>query len=171
MSKTVMVFAIGILLALLTVGGYFASRTFFASADPSMEPQNVVVTRSSPTAGEVTFLTEKPAVASLECSTIMDGDYEVCGSETSASTSHKLKTSIILDPEKVYYFYILIGNVRYDNLGRPLMFEKSDEAGNDPSTFPTQLIGVCEDDPQYVKEYDLNNDGCILLNDRSLYGQ
>lgn len=171
MSKTVIIFIVGVVLALLTVGGYLASRTFLASADPSFEPQNVVIERLSPTTGQVTFTTMKPAIAQIECSDTADGTFDICGAEEIATTDHQVKTSVILDPERAYYFYITIGNTRYDNLGQPLVFEKPEENEKSASEFPVQLLGTCSDDLTYVAEYDVNKDGCIRLNDRDLYGQ
>lgn len=171
MSKTVIIFIVGVLLALLTVGGYLASQTYFARADPSLEPQNVVIERQSPTTGQVTFTTVKPAIASIECSDTADGTFEICGAEETATTDHQVKTSVILDPESPYYFYITIGNTRYDNLGQPLAFERVQEDKPSASEFPVQLLGTCNDDLTYVAEYDVNKDGCIRFNDRDLYGQ
>jgi len=171
MSKTVIIFIVGVFLALLTVGGYLASQTFFASADPSLEPQNVVVERLSPTTGQVTFTTVKPATASIECAATADGPFDICGAEDTAITDHQLKTSVILDPDSSYYFYITIGNTRYDNLGQPLVFERAEEKKPSADEFPTQLMGTCNDDLMYVAEYDVNKDGCIRFNDRDLFGQ
>lgn len=171
MNKAVVIFGVGILLAFLAIGGYLASRTFFAGADVASEPQNVVVSRTSPTEGLVTFITVKPVIASIECADDPDGVFTICGAELSPTTDHSLKTSIILDPEKTSYFYIIIGNTRFDNLGQPLEFTVDQTNTPQSSAFPGGLIGVCESSVKYVAEFDVNKDGCIRLNDRDLYGK
>src|SRR3989344_4729381 len=124
MARGLFIFFIGVLLALLTVGGVLIGRTFFAQADPALTPSELKISRISPTAGEVVFKTEKEAVAAIDCSTTKDGSYSLCGAETTATKEHTLKTSVILDPEKEYYFTIKIGNTTFDNLGIPLVIPK-----------------------------------------------
>lgn len=167
MARGLFIFFIGVLLALLTVGGILVGRTFFAQADPAFTPTEVKITRSSPTAGVVTFKTEKEAVASIECSTQKDGSYSLCGAETTPTKEHSLKTSVILDPEKEYFFVIKIGNTTFDNLGIALVLPKENEKEKNP--FPRELLGFCEGDPKYDVQFDVNKDGCIRLNDRMLF--
>ncbi|MBI4130171.1 hypothetical protein HY468_02555 [Candidatus Roizmanbacteria bacterium] len=169
MVRSLLIFAIGILLALLTVGGFFVTRTFFAAADPQLEPKEITITRSSPTAGEVTFTTEKEAVASIECATVKEGPFSLCGAESTPTTTHNLKTSIILDPEKEYFFVIKIGNTTYDNLGLPMILPMKQEKPKSFADFPKDLLGSCEQDSQYDVTFDMNKDGCIRQNDRDLF--
>jgi hypothetical protein len=169
MARGFFIFFIGVLLALLTVGGVLVGRTFLSTqADPDLTPREVAITRTSPTAGLVTFKTDKEAIASIECATSEDGPFSLCGAETAPTADHELKTSIILDPEKEYFFNIKIGTTTYDNLGVPLVIPT--ESANETS-FPTDVLGLCLGDPAYKPEFDINQDGCIRQNDKILYAQ
>lgn len=169
--KALFVFGGGVILAILAIGIFLASRAFFAEADPALTPTDITITRPSPTSGELSFTTEKEAVASIECATSKEGPFSLCGAESSPTTSHQIKSSIILDPEKTYYFVIKIGNETYDNLGVPLELP----VGADPvqvlQEFPTNLLGTCRTDPGFDETFDLNKDGCIRQNDRMLFAQ
>jgi hypothetical protein len=169
MKKGLFVFFIGVLLALLTVGGVLVGRTFFfAQADPDLTPRELKITRSTPTAGIVTFKTDKEAIASIECSTSKEGDLSLCGAETIATKDHEIKTSIILDPEKEYFFNVRIGNQIFDNLGIPLVLPL--ENGNQNKLpFPSDKLGLCSGSAGYSEDFDVNRDGCIRGNDKILY--
>src|SRR3989344_269014 len=165
MAKGLFIFFVGVLIALLTVGGVLVGRTFFfASADPDLTPKEVKVTRTSPTAGLVSFKTDKESVASIECGTAKDGPFSLCGAETVSTLEHEIKTSIILDPEKEYFFVIKIGNQTFDNLGIPLVLTTEDKQDGNTVDFPTDLLGLCSDDSLYQEEFDVNKDGCIRQN-------
>jgi len=167
MAKGLFVFSVGVLIALLTIGGFLVGRTFlFAKADPDLTPKEVKIVRSSPTAGLVSFKTDKEAVASIECATKKEGPFTLCGAETVSTGKHEIKTSIILDPEKEYFFVIKIGNQMYDNLGIPLVIpvEKEEKA-----EFPRALLGLCTGDTGFDETFDINADGCIRQNDKTLY--
>ena len=168
MRKTIAVFVTGTLITLITVGGgMMAFRTFFASADPSIEPNNIAINRVSPTAGEVTFETDKETIASMECSDKKEGPFTLCGAETVRTTKHQLKTAIILDPDKKYFFQLKISGRKFDNLGLPFVLENKENQQS--VNFPTELFGKCEDDAGFDASFDTNKDGCILQNDRDLY--
>jgi len=170
MAKALFIFFVGVLIALLTVGGVLVGRTFFfASADPDLTPRAVKITRTSPTAGLVAFETDKEAVASIECATASEGPFSLCGAETVSTKKHEIKTSIILDPEKEYFFVIKIGNETFDNLGIPLVLSTEESQGGPTTSFPTDNLGLCETDSLYQEKYDMNKDGCIRQNDKILY--
>ncbi len=172
MARGLFIFFIGILIALLTVGGVLVGRTiFFAQADPDLTPTEVKITRTSPTAGQVVFKTAEESVASIECSTQKTGPFSLCGAETTPTREHDLKTSIILDPEKEYFFNIKIGNSTFDNLGIPLVLPTETKQDGPSSPFPSSVLGLCEGDEGYAEQFDVNRDGCIRQNDRILYGQ
>jgi hypothetical protein len=169
MAKGLFIFFVGVLIALLTVGGVLVGRTFFfASADPDLTPREVKITRTSPTAGLVSFKTDKASVASIECATTKEGPFSLCGAETVSTSEHEIKTSIILDPEKEYFFVIKIGNETFDNLGIPLVLTTEDKQEGS-ADFPTDFLGLCETDSLYQEEFDINKDGCIRQNDKILY--
>lgn len=170
MARGLFIFFVGVLIALLTVGGILVGRTFFfASADPDLTPREVKITRTSPTAGLISFKTDKEAVASIECSTTKDGDFGLCGAETVSTKEHEIKTSIILDPDKEYFFVIKIGNETFDNLGIPLVLSTEESQGGPTASFPTDILGLCQEDSLYQEKFDMNKDGCIRQNDKILY--
>lgn len=171
-KKGVLVFVFGVLAVALTVGAVLVVRTYLASADTAAEPKEIESTRVSPTAGEVTFTTEKIAAASIECSTSQTGPFSICGAETEQTINHSIKTSIILDPDKSYYFNIKIGRRTYDNIGTPFVLPKpGDISRKSGKSFPASLLGKCQGDPEYDADYDLNKDGCIRQNDWDVFGR
>lgn len=170
MARGLFIFFVGVLIALLTVGGVLVGRTFFfASADPDLTPKEVKITRTSPTAGLISFKTDKEAVARIECGTVKDSPFSLCGAETVSTKEHEIKTSIILDPDKEYFFVIKIGNQTFDNLGIPLVLPTEDSQKGPTVTFPTEILGQCQDDSLYQEQFDMNKDGCIRQNDKALY--
>lgn len=170
MNRTLFIFFIGVLLALLTVGGVLVGRTFFfTKADQDLTPREVQITRTTPTAGKVSFKTEKEAVASIECATKKEGPFSLCGAETTSTTNHEIKTTIILDPEKEYFFTIKIGSTTYDNLGIPLVLPT--ENTESKTQFPSSVLGLCEGNQGYDPVFDVNKDGCIRQNDKILYAK
>ena len=168
MKNVVILFSAGIIVALLAVGGYLVGRTYFVSADEDLIPRNINIERTSPTAASIQFTTDQPTLASIECSTSPDGPFSLCGAESVETENHDIKTSIILDPEQEYYFFIKIRNVTYDNLGSAFEIPLKRE---DAASFPTNLMGLCTGDTGYNATYDVNKDGCIRQNDRLLYSQ
>lgn len=167
MKKTIAVFVIGTLISLVTVGGgVLTFRKFFVSADPSYEPKNIEIARISPTAGEVTFETDKETIASMECSDKKEGPFTLCGSETQKTNQHQLKTAIILDPDKKYFFQLKINGRKFDNLGLPFVLENKETQQS--GDFPSELFGTCEEDADFDAVFDTNKDGCIRQNDRDL---
>lgn len=177
MNKNLAIFIIGIILIGFTVVAIFFGRNYFAGADTSFEPTNIKSRRLTPTAGEVAFTTAKPAVASIECSTSENGPFSLCGAETLETTSHIVKTSIILNPEKDYHFKIKVGDRTYDNIGLPFLMPRYQNNSNSglnnsiPRAFPSSLLGTCNGNSKYDADYDLNKDGCIRQNDWDLFGR
>lgn len=184
MNKNLIIFLVGILLIGFTVLAVFFGRNYFAKADTSLEPTNIKLRRLTPTAGEVSFTTAKAATASIECSTSANGPFSLCGAETLETTSHIVKTSIILNPEKDYHFKIKIGERTYDNIGLPFLMSRfqgsgqTGQVGESPNTsgaipraFPSSLLGVCQGNSQFDADYDINKDGCIRQNDWDLFGR
>jgi hypothetical protein len=190
MGKFLLLFFLGILTAFMIAGGVLIARTYMVSADPSYTPENITITRLSPTSAEVSFTTESPVIASLVCSENKDGEMSLCGADSTEQTNHRIKTSIILNPDKEYYALIKIRNTSYDQLGVPFTVSlysapernlnnstqqpdsaESQESANSSSGFPTELLGVCEGKSVFKKEYDLNGDGCIRIADKLLYQQ
>ena len=173
MNRGMFIFIGGILLAFLTIGGYLLFQTFVvAQADPALTPINLEAKRLTPTAGEISFTTAKPAVTSIECSTSSDGPFSLCGAEAMSTTDHTIKTSIILDPDTTYFFRIVINNTTYDKDGVPYTLGRmAVEEAAPPDAFPAEILGLCTDDAGYDGTYDLNGDGCIRLNDQNMYLQ
>jgi hypothetical protein len=169
MKQTALLFIAGVTLALLAIGGYFVAQSYFVSADGDAIPENINIERVSPTSGIITFTTAKPVIASIECAVSSEGPFSLCGAETQSTTNHEIKTSIILNPEAEYYFFIKIKNTTYDNLGNPftLAIKESKKA----EEFPKNLLGVCKEDAGYDVSFDINKDGCIRQNDMLLYVQ
>ncbi len=171
-KKGLLVFIFGVLAVAATVAGVFAFRSFMAKADALSTPKGIKSLRVSPTAAEITFNTESEAVASIECAAVKNGPFSLCGSESSLTRNHRLKTSIILDPEKEYYFNIKIGRKTYDELGLPFVISKEvNKESNASETFPPSLLGVCQGDSLFNAIYDLNKDGCIRQNDWDMFGR
>lgn len=165
MKQTVILFISGILLALLAVGGYMVAQNYFVSADDEIIPENITISRPSPTTGLVSFTTAEPVIASIECGTNAEEEFSLCGAETQPTTNHEIRTSIILEPDTQYYFFIKIRKTTFDNLGNPFIISLPEEK----EPFPDAVLGKCENDPAYNKSYDINNDGCIRGNDKILY--
>lgn len=171
-KKGLLVFVFGVLAVAVTVGAVLVVRTYLASADTSSEPKEIKAGRVSPTAGEITFATDKEAIASIECATSETGPFSICGAETEKTTDHKIKTSIILDPEKAYHFKIKIGRRTYDNIGLPFVLPKHGDISREVGrSFPASLLGACQGDPDFDADYDLNKDGCIRQNDWDIFGR
>ncbi|KKR70541.1 MAG: hypothetical protein UU14_C0047G0006 [Candidatus Roizmanbacteria bacterium GW2011_GWB1_40_7] len=166
MKQVLLLFAGGIILALLVVGGYLVARTYFASADEDLIPQNIEIDRSSPTAAVIKFTTNQPVLASVECSQYPDGPFALCGAESQETDNHEVKTSIILDPEVEYHFFIKIRNITYDNLGSPFVIPVKSAPAVE---FPDSVLGTCSGDSGYNVKFDINKDGCIRANDKVLY--
>lgn len=166
MKQILLLFAGGIMLALLVVGGYLVARTYFASADEDLIPQNIQVERTSPTSAIIRFTTNQPALASIECSQDPAGTFALCGAESQESEDHEITTSIILDPETEYHFFIKIRNITYDNLGNPFTIPIQ---GGPTAEFDESTLGTCTGDTGYIEEFDFNKDGCIRQNDKVLY--
>ncbi len=165
MKQSVLLFITGVLLALLAVGGYLAGQMFFASADTDIVPENLTIKRISPTSALISFTTKKNIISSIECADDIKGNFSLCGAETEPTSSHKIKTSIILNPEKKYYFFIKIKNTTYDNLGKP--FEIPIKKDSKP--FADELLGICRGETKYNEVFDVNKDGCIRTNDKFMY--
>ena len=167
MKNTLLLFFAGVLLALLAVGGYMAATTYFASADEESIPENIIIERVSPTTGQISFSTAKPVIASIDCAASVDGPFSLCGAETQVTDTHEIRTSIILEPDADYYFFITIRNTTYDNLGKPFVIPADTKPSVD--SFPAKLFGTCTQDPDFDEAFDINKDGCIRQNDRMLF--
>lgn len=170
-KKGFLVFILGFLAIVATVTGIFTFQSYFAKADETTLPKEIKIERVTATAAQVIFKTDKEVIASIECSNSQTGPFNLCGAESSATSNHTIKTSIILDPEKNYFVRIKIGRSTYDQLGKPfeLPNETTQPSGQNSNTFPDNLLGVCSDSSSYNAKYDVNNDSCIRANDRILF--
>lgn len=154
----------------LIIGGYLIYQSVKTRATGSKTPKNIRIKRFKNVA-VVVFRTDSEVLAIVECSSSEHDGFKICGRDDSRVRYHQIKLKLNSE-DKEYFFKIKIGGKEYNREGKPYTIPSSQNMGFVPQEeFPENLLGICEGEGEYNPFYDLNSDGCILMNDVRLASQ
>lgn len=163
-----LVLLIPLLLLPFIIGGLYYATVIRSKAQTSVEITDATADRISNVAAKVTFNTSVSVATSMQCAVSRTGVRFFAGDDLEASTQHIFDTQIsnvTLNPNTSYYCYIYVNG---QDTGTEIFIPASPLSrtfGIDASIYTNEVYGACTGDPSFDPELDINQDGCILLND------
>jgi hypothetical protein len=149
------------------LGGVYYTTQLKSKAASSAEVTNVKATRISNVAAEVRFNTSTTIKTTLQCALSKTGVKFFAGEDKEPLTTHIINTqdvNVTLNTNTPYYCYIYSGDqeptetfIPASPLGRSF--------GVEGSAYSNDVYGACKGDADYNPALDINDDGCVLLND------
>ena len=155
-----------LLLPLMLAGIYYVTQ-LRSRASVSAEIVDAKALRVSNIAAEVTFRTTLPVDTTLQCAVTRTGVRFFAGQDGEAVMQHLIntqKSSVTLNPNTSYYCYIYAGQQEPTEVYVPAS-PLSRTFGIDGSAYSNSVYGTCAGDEDFNPALDINQDGCVLLND------
>lgn len=163
-----LVLLIPLLLLPFLVGGLYYATQLRSKANVNVEVVNAKAVRISNVAAEISFQTTAAVDTTLQCAISRTGVKFFAGQDGEPSTQHLINTqkfNVTLNPNTAYYCYIYINSQQLP----PELFVPASPLsrtfGIDASAFSNGVYGTCTGDEGFNPALDINQDGCILLND------
>ena len=120
--KTILIFIIIALTAVLSIMGLNVTRTYLSGADTGSKPQNVLAIPSKDGRSvTITWITDKPTISMVSWGTTPANTMIKAG-QTDLVTVHSIKVDT-LRPGTTYYFKIVVGSDEYMENGIPYSFK------------------------------------------------
>ena len=151
----------------LVVLGAFIVQSRRSQATGACAPEDIKTTRTSQSAGQISFRTPCAVKTQLYCSTGRDGVQFLCGEDVTEATSHLLQTTdVTLNSGIGYYVFIDSG---LEN--RSVAYIQADPVdatlGRNINSFNDEAMGTVVGEPEYDVALDINQDGMINGMDRT----
>jgi hypothetical protein len=120
--KTIIIFAILILVIVLSVLGVNVAKTFMSGAAADYEPQNLTAIPSADgSSATISWTTDKSATASVFYGTNV-ASLLLMAEDSAATTDHSILLTN-LRASKTYYYKIVVGDNTFDNSGTMFSFK------------------------------------------------
>jgi hypothetical protein len=164
--RTLLIIASLILLPLIFGGVYYTTQ-LRSKASGNTEILNAKAVRISNVAAEITYQTSTSVATSLQCALSRTGVKFFAGEDGEPSTQHLINTqkfNVTLNANTPYYCYIYSGDQEPIEVFVPAS-PLSKTFGIDASAYSNDVYGACKGDTDYNPALDINQDGCVLLND------
>ncbi|KXK11198.1 MAG: hypothetical protein UZ22_OP11002000402 [Microgenomates bacterium OLB23] len=155
------------LLLPLVLGGIYYTTQIRSKASGSAEILDAKAVRISNVAAEISFRTSIAVQTTLQCALSRTGVRFFAGEDADATTQHLINTqqfNVTLNTNTPYYCYIYSGDQKPTEIFVPAS-PLSKTFGIDGSAFSNDVYGACKGDEDYDPSLDINQDGCVLLND------
>lgn len=135
--KTIIIFAILILVIVLSVLGVNVAKTFMSGAAADYEPQGLTAVPSADGGtATISWTTDKTATASVFYGTNV-ASLLLMAEDSATTTDHNILLTN-LRPGKTYYYKIVVGENVFDNQGAMFSFKTGgSEAVATPTVIPT----------------------------------
>lgn len=158
---------ISLVLLPFILGGVYYTTQIRSKASANAEILNAKAVRVSNVAAEISFQTSVSVAATLQCALTRTGVKFFAGEDAEASTQHIINTqqfNVTLNANTPYYCYIYSGDQEPTEVFVPAS-PLSRTFGIDGSAFSNDVYGACKGDDDFNPALDINQDGCVLLND------
>lgn len=167
MKKQTLLIIGSLLLLPLILGGIYYTTQLRSKASGSAEIIDPKAIRISNVAAEVSYRTSTSVTTSLQCALSRPGVRFFAGEDSEPSTQHLINTqqfNVTLNANTPYYCYIYSGDQEPTEVFIPAS-PLSRTFGIDASAYKNEVYGFCKGDDEFNPALDINQDGCVLLND------
>jgi len=155
---------ISLVLLPFILGGLYYTTQIRSKASANAEVMDARAVRVSNVTAEITFQT---IATTLQCALTRTGVKFFAGEDVEPSTQHLINTqqfNVTLNANTSYYCYIYSGDQEPTEVFVPAS-PLSRTFGIDGSAYSNDVYGACKGDADFNPALDVNQDGCVLLND------
>lgn len=166
-KPTTLFLLVSFLLLPLIIGGIYLTTQLRSKASGSAEILDAKAVRISNVAAEVSYRTSTAVSTSLQCALSRTGVRFFAGEDAEPTIQHLINTqdfNVTLNTNTAYYCYIYSGDQEPVEIFVPAS-PLSRTFGIDGSAYSNDVYGACKGDEDYNPSLDINQDGCVLLND------